>query len=50
MMMALVACLVVVSLYLAKRVSDVNGENTALRAQVASLKKQLVRRRSPGHA
>jgi hypothetical protein len=45
MMIALVGCLIVVALYLAKRLSDVNSENTALRDQVASLKRQLGRRR-----
>jgi hypothetical protein len=37
----LVASLIGVSLYLAKRLSDTNAENTALRDQVASLKRQL---------
>jgi hypothetical protein len=46
MMIALVGCLVIVSMYLVKRLTDANTENTALRAQVASLKKQLSRRRS----
>jgi hypothetical protein len=45
MTIALVGCLIIVALYLAKRLSDVNSENVALRNQIASLKKQLVRRR-----
>jgi hypothetical protein len=47
MMIALVACLVIVALYLARRLSVVNVENAALRDQIAALKKQLVRRRTP---
>jgi hypothetical protein len=46
MTLVLVGGLVLLSFYLAKRLFDVNTENTALRNQVASLKKQLVRRRS----
>jgi len=46
MTIALVVCLVSVSLYLAKRLSDANSENAALRNQIAALKRQLVRRRS----
>jgi hypothetical protein len=46
MMIVVVGCLVIVSLYLAKRVTDVSTENAALRGQIASLKKQLARRRS----
>jgi hypothetical protein len=41
MVIMLVACLIGVSLYLAKRLSDANMANTALRNQVASLKRQL---------
>ena len=41
MVIVLVACLTGVSLYLAKRLSDANTTNTALRSQVASLKRQL---------
>jgi len=41
MVIVLVACLISVSLYLAKRLIDVNTANTALRSQVASLKRQL---------
>jgi hypothetical protein len=46
MVILLVACLVGVSLYLAKRLSDANTANTALRNQVASLKRQLRSSRS----
>jgi len=46
MIIALIACLIGVSLYLAKRLNDVNAENTALQGQVASLKRQLKRNRS----
>jgi hypothetical protein len=41
MVIVLVACLIGVSLYLAKRLSDANTANTALQSQVASLKRQL---------
>ncbi len=44
MVIALIAGLIGVSLYLAKRLSDANTANTALRNQVASLKRQLRRR------
>ncbi len=37
----LVAGLIGVSLYLAKRLRDANTANTVLRSQVASLKRQL---------
>jgi type II secretory pathway pseudopilin PulG len=40
----LIATLTAVALYLAKRWSDVSAENSQLRAQVASLKRQLARR------
>jgi hypothetical protein len=45
MIIVVVGCLVILALYLAKRVSDVNTENAVLRGQIASLKKQLARRR-----
>jgi hypothetical protein len=41
MVIVLVASLFGVSLYLAKLLSDANTANTALRSQVASLKRQL---------
>jgi Tfp pilus assembly protein PilN len=41
MVIVLVAGLIGVSLYLAKRLSEANTANTALRSQVASLKRQL---------
>jgi|KBSMisStandDraft_5_1062788.scaffolds.fasta_scaffold666732_2 hypothetical protein len=41
MVLMLIAGLIGVSLYLAKRLSDANTANTALRSQVASLKRQL---------
>jgi hypothetical protein len=47
MTIVLLAGVILVSLYLAKRLSDANSENEALRTQIASLKKQLVRQR-PG--
>jgi hypothetical protein len=50
MTVALVVCLIVLSLYLAKRLNEVSGENTTLRGQVASLKKQLVQRRNTAKA
>lgn len=40
----LIASLTAVALYLGKRWSDTSAENTQLRAQVASLKRQLARR------
>jgi hypothetical protein len=43
--LALIAGLVIVVGYLAKRASDATTENTALRDQVASLKRQLAKRR-----
>jgi hypothetical protein len=46
MALVLLAALAAVCLYLAKRLSDANAENTALRTQVASLKKKLVRNRA----
>jgi hypothetical protein len=47
MAMVVIAILIGVSLYLAKRLSEVNAQNTALQGQVTSLKKQLARSR-PG--
>ena len=41
---ALIASLIAIALYLAKRWSDTSAENSQLRAQVVSLKKQLSRR------
>jgi type II secretory pathway pseudopilin PulG len=40
----LIASLIAIALYLAKRWSDTSAENSQLRAQVASLKRQLSRR------
>jgi hypothetical protein len=39
-----IAGLLISTLYLAKRWNDSSAENTQLRAQVASLKRQLARR------
>jgi hypothetical protein len=41
MVIVLVAALSAISLYLAKRLSEANTANAALRSQVASLKRQL---------
>ncbi len=41
MVIVLIAGLIGVSLYLAKRLSDANTANAALRSQVASLKRRL---------
>jgi hypothetical protein len=41
---ALIAALVGIALYLGKRWSDSSAENSQLREQVASLKRQLARR------
>ena len=46
MVIVLIACLIGVSLYLAKRLSDANTANIALRSQVVSLKRQLKSGRS----
>jgi hypothetical protein len=43
----MIVCLIGTSLYLVKRLSDVNAENTVLQGQIASLKRQLARTR-PG--
>jgi hypothetical protein len=40
----LIATLAAIALYLAKRWSDASAENSQLRAQIASLKRQLARR------
>jgi type II secretory pathway pseudopilin PulG len=40
----LIASLITTALYLAKRWSDTSAENSQLRTQVASLKRQLSRR------
>jgi hypothetical protein len=45
MVILLIACLIGVSLYLAMRLSAASAENTTLRSQVASLKKQLRKNR-----
>lgn len=45
MTVVLIVTLLAVALYLAKRTSDVGTENIALRGQIASLKRQLARRR-----
>jgi hypothetical protein len=44
MVIGLFGFLLVVSLYLAKRLSDEKTENAALRDRIASLKRQLTRR------
>jgi Tfp pilus assembly protein PilW len=46
MVIGLLGLLVVVSFYLAKRLSDEKTENAALRDRIASLKRQLARRRT----
>jgi len=46
MLTMLAACLFILSLYLGKRLSDANSENGKLRTQVASLKRQLAKRRA----
>jgi hypothetical protein len=46
MLIGLLGFLMVVSFYLAKRLSDEKTENAALRDRVASLKRQLSRRRT----
>jgi hypothetical protein len=46
MVMGSLGLLLIVSLYLAKRLSDEKTENAALRDRVASLKRQLAKRRS----
>jgi len=40
----LIATLTAIALYLAKRWSDSSAENSQLRSQVASLKRQIARR------
>ena len=40
----LIGALAIIAVYLGKRWSDTNVENTQLRAQVATLKRQLARR------
>ena len=47
MLIGLLGLLAVVSFYLAKRLSDAKTENAALRDRIASLKRQLARRRAP---
>ena len=47
MVIGLLGLLVVFSLYLGKRLSDEKTENAALRDRIASLKRQLARRRAP---
>jgi hypothetical protein len=47
MTIVLIACLIGIALYLAKRLSEANARNAALEGQVTSLKKQLARSR-PG--
>jgi hypothetical protein len=46
MVTALIALLVGFSLYLVMRLRTVRTENTSLRAEVTSLKRQLVKRRA----
>jgi hypothetical protein len=46
MITLLIAALIGVALYLAKRLSDSSAENTVLRDQVASLKRQLKKGRA----
>jgi hypothetical protein len=46
MVIGLLGSLVVVSFYLAKRLSDEKTENAALSDRIASLKRQLARRRT----
>jgi hypothetical protein len=47
MLIGFLGLLVLVSGYLAKRLSDEKTENAALRDRIASLKRQLARRRAP---
>jgi len=47
MLVGLLGILALVSFYLAKRLSDEKTENAALRDRIASLKRQLARRRAP---
>jgi Tfp pilus assembly protein PilW len=47
MLIGLLGLLALVSFYLAKRLSDEKTENAALRDRIASLKRQLARRRAP---
>jgi hypothetical protein len=47
MLNGLLGFLALVSFYLAKRLSDEKTENAALRDRIASLKRQLTRRRAP---
>jgi len=47
MLIGLLGFLVLVSCYLAKRLSDEKTKNAALRDRLASLKRQLARRRAP---
>ena len=46
MLFALLGTLMVVSFYLAKRLSDEKTANATLRDRIVSLKRQLARRRS----
>lgn len=46
MILGLLSILMIVSFYLAKRLSDEKTENATLRDRIASLKRQLARRRS----
>jgi hypothetical protein len=47
MLIGFLGLLVLVSGYLAKRLSNEKTENAALRDRIASLKRQLARRRAP---
>ena len=47
MLIGLLGFVVLVSCYLAKRLSDERTENAALRDQIGTLKRQLARRRAP---
>jgi flagellar biogenesis protein FliO len=50
MVMLLIVSLIGVCLYLVKRLNDASAENTVLRDQVASLKRQLGRQRNGARA
>jgi hypothetical protein len=45
MVIVFIGCLIAVAAYLAKRLSDANTENVALRGQVSSLKRKLGKNR-----
>jgi hypothetical protein len=50
MEIAIGGCLMVLAMYLGKRLKEANSQNAALRVQVASLKRQLTRSRTSSSA